>query len=75
MEKDEKIKSEKEGEERLHEEYIKKKKEIEDHLIIKTKTEISQEKIKKNKNIKETKVEYSYPKRKRPRASFIRIMQ
>ena len=52
------------------------KKEKKDHLLIKTQTEISQEKLKKkNKNIiKETQVEFSDTRRKQLKASFIRIM-
>ena len=77
MDKDEKIKSEKEREERIHEENLKKKREKEDHLTIKTQTEISQEKApNKNKNIeKETQIEYSPKYRRELKASFIRIMQ
>ena len=77
MDKNEKIKSEKEREEIIHEEYFKKKREKEDHLTIKTQIEIPQAKApNKNKNIeKETQLEYSTKYRKQLKASFIRIMQ
>ena len=53
MDKDEKIKAEKQRRERIHEENQKKKKEKEDHMTIKTQAELSQEKApKKNRNIK-----------------------
>ena len=54
MDKDEKIKTEKERGERIHEENFKKKREKEHYRTIKTQTELSQEKApkKKKKNIK-----------------------